>query len=57
MKLHCVNCLMFTKNYSIKLKREIDGKSNLHSCCNDCGFKRFQTIVEEDLGDLLKALI
>ena len=31
---------MFAKIISIKLKREIDGKTYLCSSCIDCGFKK-----------------
>ena len=45
------------KNNSIKIKQKIDGKTNLYFCCFDCGFKKFETIDEEELSDLLKVLI
>ena len=48
---------MCTKNNNIKLKCEIDGKINPYFCCNDCSFKKFVTIDEEKLIDLLKDLI
>ena len=48
---------MFTKDNNIKLKRKIDGKINLYSCCNDCSFKKFAAIDKEELSDLLKDLI
>ena len=32
---------MFTKNINVKVKREIDGKTNIHSRCNYCSFKKF----------------
>ena len=38
MNLYCIECSMFTKNSNIKIKRKIDGKNNLHSCCIDCSF-------------------
>ena len=41
-------------NINIKLKREIDGKINLYSRCNDWSFKKFATIDEDEIGDLLK---
>ena len=44
MNLYCINCLMFTKNKNIKIKRKIDRKINFYSCCIDCGFKKFETI-------------
>ena len=42
---------------NIKIKLEIYGKINLYSCCNDCGFKMFETNGEEELSYLLKGLI
>ena len=45
---------MFTKNNNIKIKRLINGKINIYSCCNDCSFKMFSTINEEEISDLLK---
>ena len=47
MHLYCNKCLMFTKNNSIKIKRQIDEKINLYSHYNDCGFKKFKIIDEE----------
>ena len=44
---------MFTKNKIIKMKHKIDQKANLYSRCTDCGFKKFGTIDEEELSDLL----
>ena len=64
MKLFCIKCLMFThihthththqENNSTKLKLKIDGKINIYSRCNDCSFKKFPNIAEEELSDLLK---
>ena len=48
---------MFTKNKSIKIKREIDRKFNLYYRCVDCSFKKFATIDEEKLSYLSKGLI
>ena len=48
---------MFTKDRNIKRKREIDEKINLYFCCIDCGFKKFETIDNEELSYLLKRLI
>ena len=45
---------MFTKINNIKIKRKIDGKNNLYSCCIGCGFKKFATIDEKVISDLLK---
>ena len=39
MNLFYIKCLKFTKNNNIKLKGEIDGKTNFYSRCNGCGFK------------------
>ena len=56
MNLYCIKCLMFTKifNWSIKVKREIDGKINIYSRCNDCSFKKVTPIDKEEISDLLK---
>ena len=48
---------MFTKNKNITIKTKIDGKINVYFRCIDCGFKKFETIDEENLIYLLKALI
>ena len=29
-------------------------EENLYFCCNDCNFKKFATIDEVEIGDLLK---
>ena len=57
LNLYCIKGLMFTKNYNIKVKNEIDGKKNIYFRCIACGFKKFTTIDEEELADLLKYLI
>ena len=57
MNLYCLKCLMFTKNNNIKVKRDINGKFNLYSPCQDFSFKRFATINKEELSDLLKDLV
>ena len=57
MNLYCIKFSMFAKNRNIKIKREIDGKSNLHSRCIDFGFKKFENIDEKELSYLLKVLI
>ena len=54
MNLHCIKCLMFTKNNNIKLKREIGGKVNIYSRCIGCGFKKFAAIIKEEIKYLLK---
>ena len=54
MNFYCIKCSKFTKNNNIKIKREIDGKNNYYSRCIDCGFKKFETIKENELSDLLK---
>ena len=53
----CIKCLMFAKNKNIKIKREIDGKINLCSCCTYCGFKTFETIYQEKLSYIIESLI
>ena len=47
---------MFTKNKNIKIKSEIDRKFNLYPHCANCGFKKFETIDEGELSDLIKSL-
>ena len=44
---------MFAKNKNIETKQETDGKINLYSPCIDCGFKKFETIDEEELNYIL----
>lgn len=44
---------MFPKKSSIRLKPEKDGKINLYSRCID-SFKKFATINEEEISDVLK---
>ena len=34
----------------------MDGEINLYSYCIECSFKKFATIGEEELTDLLKSL-
>ena len=48
--------LKFTNNNNIKIKHEIDGKINIYSYCVNCDFKKFETINEDELSDLLKIL-
>ena len=55
MNIYCIKYLMFTKNNKIKSK--IDGISNLHSPCIDCGFKRVEFIDEEELSYLSESSI
>ena len=57
MNFYCIKCLVFRRNRDIKIKCKTDGKNNLYCCSMDCGFKKFETIDEEDLSYLLKALI
>ena len=45
------------KNKYNKRKCETDGKITLYSRCTDCGFKKFETIDEEELSYLLGRLI
>ena len=54
MNLYCIKCLKFTNNRNIK-KRGNRWKINFSYCIN-CGFKKFEIIYEEELGDLLKSL-
>ena len=54
MNLFCIKGSKFTKNNNIKIKRGIDGKSNLYPHCIDCGFKKFETIDKEELTDFVK---
>lgn len=42
------------QQYFIKIKHEIDGKINFYSRCIYCGFKKLETIEEEELINLLK---
>ena len=56
MNLCCIKCSQFMNNNYIKIKREIDGKINPYSECVDYFFKRFATMEEEKLGDLLRNL-
>ena len=56
MELYCIKCSKFTSSNNIKAKREIDGKNNICYCCIVCSFKKFETIDEEELSDLLKIL-
>ena len=45
---------MFTNNNNIKLKHEIEGKTNLYSRFYDCSCKKSATIDEEEISALLK---
>ena len=45
---------MFAKNSNIKLKRKIDGNINFYSQCNVFSFKKFATIDEEEICNILK---
>ena len=56
MNLFSIKCIKFTNNNNIKIKREIEGKTNLYSYCNYCNFKQFETIDEEKLNNLLESL-
>ena len=54
MDLFRIKCSKFTSNSNyIKIKLEIDRKINLYSYFIDCGFKKFETIYDEKLSDLL----
>ena len=46
--------IILQKNNNIKIKHKIDGKTNLYSVCIEYGFKKCDTIVKEELSDLLK---
>lgn len=54
MILHCIKCSIFKKYRNIEIKHEIDGKINFYSRCIYCGFKKLETIEEEELINLLK---
>ena len=45
---------MFAKNSNIKLKRKIDGNIIFYSQCNVFSFKKFATIDEEEICNILK---
>ena len=49
--------LIILKNRDTKIKREIDGTSNLYSRCIDCSFKKHETTVEKEFIYLLESLI
>ena len=44
------------KVYERRRKQEKNTKINLYSYCIDCGLKKFETIDEEELSNLLKSL-
>ena len=44
----------FTNNPDIKIKHKIDEKIIVYSYFIDCDFKKFETIHEEEISDLLK---
>ena len=48
---------MSKKSRNIRIKYKIDGKTNLYSFCINCGFKKFESIDEEELSYLLETLI
>ena len=48
---------MLTKSRNIRIKNKNDGKTNLYSFCINCGFKKFESIDEEELSYLLETLI
>ena len=54
MILHCIRYLTFTKNNSIKIQCETDGKTNLDSLCIDYGFRKFTTIDKKVNAQKLK---
>ena len=45
---------MLAKSNNVKLKRKLDGQTNLYSCCIWCSVKTFATIDKEKISDLLK---
>ena len=49
--------LMLTKSRNIRIKCKNDGKTNLYSFCINRGFKKFESIDEEELSYLLETLI
>lgn len=49
-----LKCSKFSNGNDIKIKWEIDGKTNLYSHYIDCAFKRFDSNDNEDLNDLAK---
>ena len=54
MDLFRIKCSKFRNNSNyIKIKLEIDRKINLYSYFIDYGFKKFETIYDEKLSDLL----
>ena len=57
MKLYCIKYSMFAKNKNTKTELEIDVKIKLYFRCIDSGFKKFETIDEEELSYLLIVLI
>ena len=47
-------CTKYSKFTNIKIKHEIDEQINFYYRCINCGFKRFETIKEKQLSNLLK---
>ena len=56
MNLYCIQCSKLTSNNNIEIKCDIDGKSNPSYYYSNFGFKKFETIDEEELTNLLKIL-
>ena len=54
MNPYCIKCFKFTNDDNIKIKRKIEVKNNLYPYCIKCGLKKFETIVGEELCDLMK---
>ena len=50
-------CLKFQNEKYIKIKREVDGKTNFYSYFINCNFKKFQTLDEENPSGMLEILI
>ena len=50
LNFYCIKCSKFAN------KNDIKNKTNLHSHCKSCGFKKFEPINKEDLKDLLRNL-
>ena len=56
MNHYCNKCLIFTKSNNIQLKRKRDGKFNHYYRYSGSCFKRFATIDEEEIRNLLNNL-
>ena len=54
--LYYLKCSKFTSQNDTKIKRKIGGKNNLYSYFNKRGLKKFETIDEGEISNLLKSL-